>query len=507
MLSILLLIINNIRINMDDISNQYLVSGFWEIYSCLSKEEAGEFAGFIESGAFSKNRQLNALVNTFLRMHKKKVVLSRELIYEETFPGKKYNQQLFNNYVSELKKLLQKFLEIRWMESRPQLKQLALAESYLKMGLLSRYEKSNPTEKVQILIQSTQDEMFYAFRLQSLKDEFLATQSKKRRYDLLEPALFYFREYYFLETMRMYCELINRKNLRSQDFSEADMHLFLQYFHDFKKLNQISPLLELYFMVISFLKDIDDEFAYDRYKELLVEHISSLPPKIARELSLFGQNQCVKHINLSHEKYLKELFDLYNLMLNQNIIYDGPYMTQYTFKNYVTVALRLKAFDEAIQFVETSYLRLLPDQRSNALHYNLAAIYFEKNDFEKAMDELNQIQISDPVYYLDSRSILLKIYFEDADLDALNSLYHSVRAYLLRSRKFPKKQADLYRYLFLYTNKLAQLMLKKQFLGKKEFQIQLQLLEQKVKIATIANKTWLLGKIEQEQSGQAAFLK
>jgi hypothetical protein len=82
-----------------------------------------------------------------------------------------------------------------------------------------------------------------------------------------------------------------------------------------------------------------------------------------------------------------------------------------------------------------------------------------------------------------------------------------VRAYLIRSRKFPKKQAYLYRYLFLYTNKLAQVMLKKQFLGKNEFQIQLQLLEQKVKIATIANKTWLLGKIEQQQANQAAVLK
>lgn len=481
---------------MTDTSNQYLVSGFWEIYSGLSGEEAAEFAAFIKSGAFSKNRQLDALVNTFLRMHKKKIVLSRELIYRETFPGKKYNPQLFNNYVSELKKILEKFLEIRWMDARPQLKQLALAESYLKMGLLSRYEKSNPTETEQLLIQSSQDEMFFTFRLQSLKDEFLATQSKKRRYDLLEPALFYFREYYFLETMRMYCELINRKNLRSQDFSEADMQLFLQYFHDYKKVNEISPLLELYFMVIRYLNDIDDEPAYDRYKELLVLHIHSLPPKIARELSLFGQNQCVKHINLSHEKYLKELFDLYNLMLRQHIIYDGPYMTPYTFKNYITVALRLKAFDEAIQFVETSYLRLHPDQRHNALHYNLAAIYFEKNDFEKAMDELNQIQISDPVYYLDSRSILLKIYFEDADLEALNSLYHSVRAYLLRSRKFPKKQADLYRYLFLFTNKLAQLILKKQFLGINEFKTQLRQLEEKVKVSSIANKTWLLGKID-----------
>lgn len=482
---------------MDDISNNYLISGFWEIFSGLSAEEALAFEGFVKSGAFSKNGQLPVLMNVFSGMHKAKSVMSRELIYKRAFPEKNYNQQLFNNYVSELKKLLQKFLEIRWMDSRPQLKQLALAESFLKMGLLKQFEKSNHNNSNGELM--SQDEIFHAFRLESLKDEFLATQSKKRRYDLLEPALFYFREYYFLESMRMYCEIVNRKNLRSQGFSEEDMEMFLKYFHEYMQMNKLSPLLELYFMVLRFLRDIDDEAAYDKYKELLAGNISFIPPKIARELSLFGQNQCVKHINLSNEKYLKELFDLYNLMLKSNIMYDGPYMTPYTFKNYVTVALRLKAFDEAIQFVETFSARLHPDQRFNALHYNLAAVYFEKNDFEQAMDELNKIQITDPVYYLDSRSILLKIYFEDADLEALSSLYHSVRVYLLRNRKFPKKQADLYRYLFLNTNKLAQLMLKKQYLGSSEYQKQLQFLADKIKITTIANKTWLLGKIEMQQ--------
>ena len=137
------------------------------------------------------------------------------------------------------------------------------------------------------------------------------------------------------------------------------------------------------------------------------------------------------------------------------------------------------------------------DFKFNAYHYNLAAIYFEKNEFSEAMDELNKIQFTDPVYYLDSRSMLLKIYYADKDHDAISSLYNSVRVYLLRGKQLSKKQADLYRNLFLYTYKLSMLNINKKVLGNALYNERKQSLKTKVINASVANKNWLLEKINE----------
>ena len=44
------------------------------------------------------------------------------------------------------------------------------------------------------------------------------------------------------------------------------------------------------------------------------------------------------------------------------------------------------------------------------------------------------MHFTDPVYYLDSHSILLKIYWEEGEDEAIRSLHETVRIYLLRQR-------------------------------------------------------------------------
>jgi hypothetical protein len=279
-------------------------------------------------------------------------------------------------------------------------------------------------------------------------------------------------------------------------FDESRLQKFLFHFSETSAQANMHPLLKIYYQVFSFLIDADNETAYQEYKKLLKKYIPEIPPKTARELCLFGQNQCVKHINLNHHGYLAELFELYNLMLKEDIMYEGKYMTQWTFKNYITVALRLKEYARAEKFIEDYVSKIPPAVRDDSYHYNIAAIHFEKNDFDKAMTELLKIHFNDAIYYLDSRSMLLKIYFERDDSEALGSLYHSVRVYLLRVKQLSKKQADLYRNLFAYTYKLSRLINKKPFIHADAYKKELLKLTEKIESLDIANKTWLAGKME-----------
>ncbi|MBC8047573.1 MAG: hypothetical protein H7Y00_12310 [Fimbriimonadaceae bacterium] len=475
--------------------NPEYISDFWNLYKTLLPAEADAFSQFVDSGLFNRKKPVVHLLKICKKQFAEKGSAKKEQLYAEAFDGKKYNGQVLKNYFTHLKKLLLQFMQLQWMQQKISVQQWAVAEMYLQKGLVNQFQKLSKKYVEDKKPVYSPDEIFIQLKLQSLSDEYLSTTATKRRFDLLEACVFNFREYYFLDTMRMYCELINRRNLKGIEFNKKELQSFLQYFHENKSEYNLHPLLQIYFYVFGFLKNSDDEEAYMQYKKILIEYVGQMPVRTARELCLYGQNQCVKHINLNHHKYLSELFDLYNIMLLNNIMYEGQYMSQWTFKNYITVALRLKEFYKAENFIETYKHKILPDVQHDAYHYNLASLYFEKNDFDAAMVALNKIHSNDAVYYLDGRSILLKIYFEKEDFETLASLYHSVRVYLLRNKKLSRKQGDLYRYLFLYTYRLSRLIDKRPFIDTENYAVAKNKLHEKILNTDIANKNWLTGKL------------
>lgn len=476
-------------------SNKLNESIFWEIFAQLDNTDALDFIGFSGSGIFNTNKQVKKLAQVFYNLKTKNRDLSKEEAYQLVFDKPDYNRQIMNNYLSDLKHLLTQYLQLKWLNQNDAIQQYAMASTYLKMGLLNHFEKTIEKHGHQEGGMFN-DDFYFRFKTQQLWDEYQATQIKKRKYDLLEPVLDELNVYYLIETTRMYCELINRNNLRSQSFDKHKMDIFLSYLENISRQKTMHPLLEIYYHILTFLQQPENENAYLNYKKSISQNIYHFALQTAREVCLYGQNQCIAQINKNKHNYLQELLDLYNLMLKANIMYEGPYMTQYTFKNYVTVALRLKAFDAATTFVVNYNSKLHPDQQFNAYHYNLAAIYFEQNNTDKAMVELHTVQLTDPIYYLDSRCILLKIYFQQGDYEALASLYHAVRVYLLRLKKITKKQADLYKYLFLFTYKLSRLKMSMPYTRDEIMFSKLSQLRNKISAADIANKSWLLAMVD-----------
>ena len=473
--------------------NKYFKSSsFWEIFVELDDKAAENFADFAATGLFDTNKVVGKLAVWSCKLRKMEDNPLKSQVYTIVYNKKTYHRQIMNNYLSDLKKLLLSFIQLNWLQSNPALQRYAVTDSFLKMGLNKQFEKEVVASKQKTKLVDA-SEMLYQIKLNQLDDEYAATQIKKRVYHKLESVTHAFAVYYFIETMRMYCELVNRKNLRNQPFNEQEMVHFFAYYQQQNEQVKAHPLLQIYASILAFLRAPDSGETFSNYKSILHRSISGFSVQTAREVCLYGQNQCIAHINKNNANYLQELFELYNLMLQENIMYEGPYMTQYTFKNYVTVALRLKAFEAAENFVYNYKNKLHPLQQENAFHYNLAAIYFESDNFKKSMSELHAIQINDPVYYLDSRCIILKIYYIEGDYEALASLYNSVRVYLLRLKQLPKKQVDLYNYLFLYTYKLSNIARLKAYEQTSLLLQKTNKLIQKIESADIANKSWLLG--------------
>ena len=167
-----------------------------------------------------------------------------------------------------------------------------------------------------------------------------------------------------------------------------------------------------------------------------------------------------------------------------------------TYKNIITVGVRLHAFEWTENFIHGYYNKLAPAQRDNGYQYNLAGYYYVKQDFDKAMQLLNRVNFTDPNYYLDAKSILLKIFYDHQEFEALLSLKDTVKIYLLRDKQLSKSQRALYKNLFNNTIKLYKLRINKGMVNEEKWAKLFTALRQEVDSTTIlANKQWLQLKI------------
>ncbi|MFN4254328.1 MAG: hypothetical protein ACK4Q5_04925, partial [Saprospiraceae bacterium] len=126
-------------------------------------------------------------------------------------------------------------------------------------------------------------------------------------------------------------------------------------------------------------------------------------------------------------------------------------------------------------------------ERENVYRYNLAVFNFRRGDFDETLELLRDVAFADPMYNLESRKMLLKIYFEQNALDALESLLDNLLNWLRRHGELGYHR-EMYRNLASFVRRLLRLV-PGDTDGRKR-------LEKKVlDTPLVAERKWLLEKI------------
>lgn len=110
----------------------------------------------------------------------------------------------------------------------------------------------------------------------------------------------------------------------------------------------------------------------------------------------------------------------------------------------VKLGLGLRRFDWVVDLVENYANRLPISDRSDAYHFTMADIYYHQQDYDAALDYLNQTEFSDIYYALGAKVMLIKIYHETDAVDPLLSLLFSFKVYLQRNQKISNATKDAY---------------------------------------------------------------
>ena len=184
----------------------------------------------------------------------------------------------------------------------------------------------------------------------------------------------------------------------------------------------------------------DDEQYFTDLKALLAAHYTLFPVQQARNLYAFAINFCIRKINGGRLDYVPQLLAIYKQMLQTGLMLDNEgLLSQFDYKNIVSVALRAGDANWAEKFINDYKNKLPKADRQNAYTFNLAKLYFAKRKFDKVLPLLQDVVYNDIFYQLDSKTTLMKTYYELGEYLPMMALKESFRI-LLRRKKLINAQ-------------------------------------------------------------------
>jgi hypothetical protein len=267
-----------------------------------------------------------------------------------------------------------------------------------------------------------------------------------RTYDrhLIE-AVGHLDRYYLTTRLRLTCELVNRHSILAEPYDSEQVAALLLYLEaagtdGFSAV----PAVALYHQVLLLLTRPDEDGHFLRLKNLMDEFLHLVTGDERPELYSYAQNYCIRRIRQGHSGYLDELFELYKTGLETGYLLEDGVLSAWKYKNIASVGLRVRAFDWVEGFI-SDYLPLLPEEfRDTACAYNKAFLNYSRGNLQQALRLLLQVEFNDVFFSLDTRKMMLMIYFEQDAEEPMLSLIAAFRTYLRRNKLISENNRKSY---------------------------------------------------------------
>jgi len=369
--------------------------------------------------------------------------LDREKIYTRVFEEKVFNESKLRYAFSDLTKLIEKYIVVSELERDKMAQQVHLLKFFRARELDKYFGMAYEDARKEIEAKPLRDSDYY-FHSYLLDEQWYAFSSLRRDKSLdevLQNTTDNLDHFYISKKLKYLAEMLTRQNFLNSTYSLRLLEPLLTYLE--QEDTEKQPAIQVYYIVLKTLIEEDDESHFKELTSQLNTFEDQFSHDELRDLYFLAQNYCTKKINNGQREYLRHYFELSKVLLEKELIYENGNIIPSSFKNIVTVGLRLEEFDWTETFIYTYKNALHPRFRENAFTYNLAWLHFFKREYKKTLRLLSNVEYMDVYYILDSKILLLKTYYELQEVDAFLSLVDSFYVYLRRNELISSYQKSI----------------------------------------------------------------
>ena len=459
---------------------------------------------FVHSPYFNKHQPTQRLCAYLSGLHPRftERKLKKGQVFRQVFPDKKFDAQQLALVSTYLTRLVLRFWHMEgavsagfWEQKHHQLAQMRQRDALGLYPLIYEQSKKNWTDchkgaQARAGLRNCAD----------LANELDKAALSFGKYDnsFMADRQVVLDAAYITEKLHDACELLQRSKLMAAPPPDDPL---LDELVDFLRQNRERyrqfPTVDIYLRVLLLLRS-SDEKQYAPTLETVQAQQSQLSFSEQQVIYNYLQNFCIEQINKGNGGFLKELFRLYMVQLDERLFFEGGFLPQWHYKNIVTTGLRLGQTEWVRKFIEEYRQHLNPDVADNAYRYNLAAWHYHQGHLQEVMGLLFQVEYTDLRYNLDAKSLLLRTYYDLEEEEALLALTDAFRQYLKRNKNLSEFQKKGYYNLLKFTRRAFRLKVNKGITRQDRWHRSLEKLHADLATAnTVFNRSWLEGKVKE----------
>lgn len=436
-------------------------SKVYTILGYFNKYELNSLRKFVCSPYFNVNEDLMRLFDIYMEaLEDPDSLRNKEAIWQMIVkdPSKLYDDVRFRKFNSDLLKLVEGYLAQKVYEENPIREANHLIEAVSRRKMLRLYNTVMSSARRLSDRQHFKSAQFYYYQYQIEKNYYEILIHGQKRLDKtnVEYIVENLDRFYLAEKLRYYCSVLTTKYIHRHEYKLLFLEEIVGHVeqYGYKDVPAISIFYQIYLTLVH--SEVPEHF--ETLKGLVNEHVHLFPKEEALEIYTYALNYCIRNINQQKNQYLQEYVDLYEQMLNNEIIdFGDEEFGPWHFKNIVTASNRLGKLNWTERFIYKYYQDLPLAFRDTALSFNLAQVSFHKKDYNEVISLLHKVEYEDFTYNLNSKAILMLSYYELDEIEPLLSLMDSFRIYLQRNTKIPQTRKRNYMNLIKFLKKLTKL--------------------------------------------------
>ncbi len=427
------------------------------ILKTFSKKEFGELRKWLLSPAHNQREDVVLLfdylsTNGHLDSDKH---LKKEKIYSKIFPKEFFDDAKLRQTMHFTLRAVEEFLVYQTLQEDVLQTQIILASIYRKRKVDKAFQKSvRLVEELQEKLPNrNQQYLRSAYLLQQEKYLFLDSKARTIKMNLQE-ASDALEASYIADKLRQSCLMLAHQAVYKATYNMGLLEEVLHYIEN----NQLTdvPAVGIYYYIYKALTEETNPAHFEKLDNQIRVASHLFPQEEMYGIYLHAINYCIRKLNSGEEIYFRKAFELYRKGIEEKILISNDTIDPYLFRNVTAAGLKLKEFEWVDFFLHNYKDYLIEQHRDNFFRFNLARLRFEQNDYDAAMTLLAQTDFDDVLIQLNAKTMLLKIYYEQEEIEALESLLESMRTYLNRKELVGNYRPN-YQNIIRYTKKLVRL--------------------------------------------------
>lgn len=468
----------------------------YDILLSLSIYEWNRLSKFLQSPYHNEDMKMAKLFAFLLPHLKSKTLdtLSREAIWKKIYGKQPFTNLKYARLLSDLVKRVESFISVEKMRRAPAVESLLLLEVYNERKLDAHFSEpfDYTLKHIEKLPFRDTDFYFHRFQLNIQQNIYLENKQLRSTEKNLQQTIESLDIFYLIEKLRYSAAILHYKKFLSLKDENIFFTEILQHLE--KKPYPDIPIITIYYLIIRTLIEPENEQHFQSLKEQMLQHTKLFQTYTNKEFYAFALNYCIRKINAGQGAYQQEIFDLYKEVLKADLLLENGALSPWDFKNIVTIGLRNKEFAWTQKFIETYKMKINKAERGNAYTFNMARYYFAAKNYDKVLSLMQNVVYDDIFYLLDSKTTLMKTYYELKEPRSLYSLRESFRILLRRKKLISEQSRVNYMNFIHFTTKLFHTNPK----NKKQFAA----LEKEIRaVANVADIGWVKEKLEELKKG------